>query len=74
MNNITQKWFEFGDKKSASISQCHNVRYIHLQDKMRTHKRISFSPTEYFELLGKQSMIAEAFAQLNKKIKRQDGG
>ena len=68
--NTTQSRFDVGNRKSASISEFRNVRYIHFQDKINTHRKISFSSTEYFDLLEKTGMIKEAFAELNKKINR----
>ena len=70
MSNMTQTRFDIGDRKNASITEYRGVRYIHFQDKIKTFRKISFSSTEYFELLDKTDVIREAFAELNKKIKR----
>ena len=65
------KSFEIGPRKKANINEYKGVSYIHFYDKAKG-KNLSFSSSEFKDLMSKKDEIEQCFVFLNRQREKRD--
>ena len=65
------KSFEIGSRKKANINEYKGVSYIHFYDNARG-KSLSFSSSEFKDLMSKKDEIEQCFIFLNRRREKRD--